>query len=311
MTTSDQTQTADTDDRTVWQIVREDPAIIGYAVCANAGPLLFGYDDLVLGTIIGLPSFALDFAEPFGPTGETLMIPALWQGLWTASNQLSMMLGALANATYFLIMARMNPAQSLKINQIGISLGIPCILISYYTMQKFGRRAIVLASMGMLLLIFLGMGIAGLYATNTVALKFIGVALLLVGFVGELGVMPACQVVASEIPSVRLRTKTLSSGFVMNAFWAWAFAFVVSYMFNADAGNLGGKIEFVFVGLAALGIVLVWIEIPETRDKKYAQLDLLFESKTKTRAFKAAVVEGLLEVELDGKARGVVTVERV
>lgn len=91
---------------------------------------------------------------------------------------------------------------------------------------------------------------------------------------GNLGIISAYQVVASEISSVRLRAMTLSSGFVMNALFGWVFSFVVPYMFNADEGNLGGKIGFVFVGLGLIGILLAWLEIPETRNKSYAQLDL-------------------------------------
>lgn len=86
---------------------------------------------------------------------------------------------------------------------------------------------------------------------------------------------------------------TLSSGFVINALFGWVFSFVVPYMFNADAGNLGGKIGFVFVGLGLLGIVLVWFEIPETRNKTYAQLDVLFENKTPTIRFKKAMPEDI------------------
>lgn len=77
----------------------------------------------------------------------------------------------LSNATYFLIQAGMDPAQSLEINQIGISLGLPCILISYYTMQKFGRRAIILVSMIAITVLFVGMGVAGLYPQDKGALK--------------------------------------------------------------------------------------------------------------------------------------------
>ncbi|KAH8179184.1 sugar transporter domain-containing protein [Sarocladium implicatum] len=508
MTTSSPSE-GDADDLSAWEVLKQNPAVIGYSICANFGPLLFGYDGLAISTIIGLPAFATDFAEPFG---DSYIIPALWQGLWTAFNQLGVMLGALlngflqdrfgrrkmvflgsfivsgavamgytsympesrearrvlmlmakiflgvgmgvlmstcqtyvseiapakirgtllglytftlvigqtiaisvvfsrvdimdrsaylvpialqwmfagfcivgaifmpespsflvfkgriddarqsferlygktpraatqlskliatvnhereeelargsdgikfkelfqgtnlrrtrivwllnilqqftgisllSNAIYFLIMAGMNPSQSLEINQIGVSLGLPCILLSYYTMQKFGRRAIILASMGLIVLLFLGMGIAGIFPGNPIALKFIGVTLLLVGFVGNLGIIPAYQVVASEISSVRLRAMTLSSGFVMNALFGWLFSFVVPYMFNADEGNLGGKIGFVFVGFGVIGITLAWIEIPETRNKSYAQLDMLFERKTPTRSFKKALPEDL------------------
>ncbi|KAK0384053.1 LOW QUALITY PROTEIN: hypothetical protein NLU13_8142 [Sarocladium strictum] len=493
----------DADDCTAWEIVKQNPATIGYAICANFGPLLFGYDGLAISTIIGLPAFATDFAEPFG---TTYIIPALWQGLWTAFNQLGVMIGALlngflqdrfgrrpmvflgsftvsgavamgytsympesrearrflmlmakillgvgmgvlmstcqtyvseiapakirgtllgfytftlvigqtiaisvvfsrvaimdrsaylipialqwmfagfciiggllmprspsylvvkgriedarrsfeklygktpraaaqlstliatvnhereaelamgrdgvhfkelfqgpnlrrtrivwllnvlqqftgisllSNAIYFLIMAGMNPAQSLEINQIGVSLGLPCILLSYYTMQRFGRRAIILASMTVIVFLFLGMGIAGIYPGHAVALKFIGVALLLVGFVGNLGIIPAYQVVASEISSAPCYDAVV--GLCDKRTFRLGFSFVVPYMFNADEGNLGGKIGFVFVGLGLIGILLAWLEIPETRNKSYAQLHLLFENRTPTRAFKKAM----------------------
>ncbi|KXJ86377.1 general substrate transporter [Microdochium bolleyi] len=498
--------TEDHDDRSFWQICKENPAIIGYAICANFGPLLFGYDGLALGVIIALPAFSFDFGEPFG---DGLLIPALWQGLWTAGNQIGIMIGAgangylqdrfgrkpmifvgwaiatlsvalgytsympdsyagrrtlllmakiivglgmgilmstcqtyvseiapvkirgmllgiytlvlvigqtiavsvvfsriaimdrsaylvpialqwmfaglvfigavfipespsfliskgrveeaarsfdrlygkgerstnnlnnliatvaheqqqennkdvrfmelfqgtnfrrtrivwllnitqqftgislLANATYFLIQAGMNPAQSLEINQIGISLSIPCILLSYYTMQKFGRRFIILASMITITVLFIGMGVAGLFPNDKTALKFVGVTLLLIGFVGALGLNPAYNVVASEVSSVRLRARTLSSGFVIYALASWVFSFTVPYMFNPDAGNLSAKVGWVFVGLGTIGVVLVWFEVPETRNKSYAQLDLLFERKTKTRDFKRKMDEEL------------------
>ncbi|KAH7029631.1 general substrate transporter [Microdochium trichocladiopsis] len=480
------------DDRSFWQICKENPAIIGYTICANFSPLLFGYDGLALGVIIALPAFSFDFGEPFG--------------LWTAGKQIGIMIGAgangylqdrfgrkpmtfvgwavatlsvalgytsympdsyagrrtqllmakvivglgmgilmstcqtyvseiapvkirgmllgiytlvlvvgqtiavsvvfsriaimdrsaylvpialqwmfaglvfiravlipespsflvskgrveeaarsfdrlygkgerspnnliatvaqerqqennkdvrfmelfqgtnfrrtrivwllnitqqftgislLANATYFLIQAGMNPAQSLEINQIGISLSIPCILLSYYTMQKFSRRFIILTSMITITVRFIGMGITGLFPNDKTALKFVGVTLLLSGFVGAHGLNPAYNVVASEVSSVRLRARTLSSGFVIYALASWVFSFTVPYMFNPDVGNLSAKIGWVFVGLGTIGIVLVWFEVPETRNKSYAQLDLLFERKTKTRDFKRKMDEEL------------------
>lgn len=92
---------------------------------------------------------------------------------------------------------------------------------------------------------------------------------------------------------MRLRAKTLSSGFVVYALASWLFSFTVPYMFNPDAGNLSAKIGFVFVGFGIIGIALVWFEVPETRNKSYAQLDLLFERRTKTRGFKKEMSEEL------------------
>ena len=101
----------------------------------------------------------------------------------------------------------------------------------------------------------------------------------------NLGVGTAYPIVAAEIPSVTLRAKTLGLGFLVNAFMTWVFSFCVPYMFNADQGNLGGKIGLVFCGFCMIGFVLSWIEIPETKNVTYVQLDSLFQQLTPTRAF--------------------------
>lgn len=122
------------------------------------------------------------------------------------------------------------------------------------------------------------------------ARRFIGIALLLFGFFNGLGVGSAVPVLTSEINSVRLRSKGTSIGWGCDALFSWIFGFFVPYLFNSDELNWGGKIGFFFFGLSIIGVVLIWLEIPETKGKSYYELDYLFEMKTKTRAFRHAVV---------------------
>jgi hypothetical protein len=103
----------------------------------------------------------------------------------------------------------------------------------------------------------------------------------------NLGVGTAYPIAAAEIPSMRLRAKSLGVGFVTNAFMTWAFSLCVPYMFNSDQGNLGGKIGFVFCGFCVIGFVLSWIEIPETKDISYARIDALFHARAPAQKFKA------------------------
>lgn len=101
------------------------------------------------------------------------------------------------------------------------------------------------------------MGIAGLFpAANKAAVTYIGVALVITSLARNAGVDTAYPIVAAEIPSVRLRAKTTGLDFFVNALMTWLFSFTVPYMFNADGGNLGGKIGFVFAGSCAIGFVL-------------------------------------------------------
>ena len=92
--------------------------------------------------------------------------------------------------------------------------------------------------------------------------SYIGVSLILTGFVGGLSVSTAYPIVAAEVPSARLRARTLGIGFFINALVSWVFNFCVPYIYNVDAGNLGGKTGFVFFGTCLVGLVLSWFEIP-------------------------------------------------
>ena len=51
------------------------------------------------------------------------------------------------------------------------------------------------------------------------------------------------------------------------------------YIFNADAGDLGGKVGFIFSFLSIARFVIVWFEIPEMKNRTYAELDEMFEKK--------------------------------
>lgn len=109
----------------------------------------------------------------------------------------------------------------------------------------------------------------------------------------NLGVGTAYPIVAAEVPSTRLRAKSLGIGFFTNAFATWVFALCVPYMFNADQGNLGGKIGFVFFGFCVIGFVLSWIDIPETKNLTYAHIDYLFQAGTPARKFRKSAQQGM------------------
>ncbi|KAH7203009.1 general substrate transporter [Fusarium oxysporum] len=203
-------------------------------------------------------------------------------------NTLQQLIGVslVANSTYFFIMAGMNPTQSLTINQIGVGLSMVGTLISWFVMARFGRRATILCGFAIAGIIFIAMGVAGFFPNNPKALNFLGVSVLLTALTSNLSVGSAYPIVSAEIPSARLRAKALGFGFLVNAFMSWAFNLTVPYMFNADQGNLGGKIGFVFAATCVIGFALSWLEIPETRNISYAHIDYLFNKGTSTRNFK-------------------------
>ena len=55
------------------------------------------------------------------------------------------------------------------------------------------------------------------------------------------------------------------------------------YMYNADAGNIGAKIGFVFFATALLGVLITWFVVPEMEGLKPIDIDRLFERNGSVR----------------------------
>lgn len=56
-------------------------------------------------------------------------------------------------------------------------------------------------------------------------------------------------------------------------------------MFNADEGNLGGKMGFIYLATAVISWLIIFFDVPETKGRTYADLDTVFELDLSTREF--------------------------
>ncbi|KAF7553423.1 hypothetical protein G7Z17_g3666 [Cylindrodendrum hubeiense] len=207
-----------------------------------------------------------------------------------------------SNGAYFLLMAGMSAKYSLMVNLVGIASNMVVNMASWYTIPRFGRRTMILFSIALDCCAWVGMGVAGCFKTSA-ANWFVGVALLLFGFFNSFGVASAVPVISSEISCVRLRSKSAGIGLAAQCIAFWAFGFFTPYMYNTDEANWGGKIGFFFAGTSALSYFVIWLLVPETKGRTYAELDLLFEAKTKTRKFSKAPVpevEDLAGTQMEG-----------
>jgi SP family general alpha glucoside:H+ symporter-like MFS transporter len=94
--------------------------------------------------------------------------------------------------------------------------------------------------------------------------------------------------VVGEIASLRLRSRTQGLANIVLNVVQWLVGFVFPYMFNPDAGNLGGKVGFVFGATTFVGFLGCWLWLPETKNRTAAELDELFERGVNVRHFAKA-----------------------
>jgi SP family general alpha glucoside:H+ symporter-like MFS transporter len=69
----------------------------------------------------------------------------------------------IVNDPYFMELGGMSPANSIMVITIPLCLSIVSLIVSWYTMNKFGRRIILFCSPGAVGALWLGIGIAGCF----------------------------------------------------------------------------------------------------------------------------------------------------
>lgn len=83
--------------------------------------------------------------------------------------------------------------------------------------------------------------------------------------------------IAAELSSYRLRGKTISVGIISQTLSTWLTTFVVPYIYNVDAGNLGARTGFVFAGTSLLVIAGTWYFVPDTTGMTAEEIDHAYE----------------------------------
>jgi hypothetical protein len=115
--------------------------------------------------------------------------------------------------------------------------------------------------------------------------------------------------VSAELGGIRMRKKIMMVGTTVDLFAAWLVSFTSPYIMNAPYGNIGGRIGFVWAGMAVLALIFAIFWVPELRGRSLEEVDELFETpkwgwqyaKVKTSGVGAAIARLEGGERLDGK----------
>lgn len=207
--------------------------------------------------------------------------------------------------TYFMTHVGLsnNDAYSLGVAQS--AFGFIGTVGSWFLMPHFGRRTLYIwgqAVMFVGLMIIGGLGIPKLAAGTGWGT---GALMLILTFVYDFTVGPVCYSLVAELPSTRLRIKTVVlSRNVYNVAGIIIGVLQPRFM-NQTAWNWGGKTAFFWGGLNLLGLIWTYFRLPEPKGLTYADLDILFENNVSARDFKKVHIDAyrsdhyVVEQEMD------------
>ncbi|PYH49812.1 uncharacterized protein BP01DRAFT_6877 [Aspergillus saccharolyticus JOP 1030-1] len=87
--------------------------------------------------------------------------------------------------------------------------------------------------------------------------------------------------------------------------WSVVFAVVIPYAMDADEGNWGGKLGFLFAGASFVSAGMCFWWLPETQGRTFEELEAMFEQGVRSRRFdRCVVVIGEVEGGVGGKQGG-------
>jgi SP family general alpha glucoside:H+ symporter-like MFS transporter len=192
----------------------------------------------------------------------------------------------------FYLEAGLSPERSLDFNVIQYSVGAIGVVFSWFWMAYFGRRTIYLFGMGSLFLILLAVGALGFVDRSSPAASWaIGSLLVFYTFVYDMAIGPICYTIVTEIPSTRLKAKTIVLARNFNNMAGLINNTLMPRMLGRNSWNWGAKTGLFWAGWCLLIFVWAFFRLPEPKGRTYGEMDLLFEKKIGARKFASTRVD--------------------
>ncbi|OQV03500.1 hypothetical protein CLAIMM_08539 [Cladophialophora immunda] len=175
------------------------------------------------------------------------------------------------------------------------------IIAMFPSVHFLGRRTILLWGAAAETVCMFTFAIVGTVAPNSVAAARCLVAFsCLYAFFFTWSWGPVAWIVASEIGSNVMRSRTQALGSAVSWAGTLLIAVVLPYLINPTAANLGAKVGFIFGVTCLLGFVWALFFLPETKGRSLEQLDELFLNGVSVKEFSTYQCRGHVEYERHG-----------
>ncbi|KIW92401.1 uncharacterized protein Z519_07385 [Cladophialophora bantiana CBS 173.52] len=190
-------------------------------------------------------------------------------------------------STYFYKQAGLATDQAFNMAIGQYALGIVGVFSAWFLLPRIGRRTIYLLGLLCMTTLLVTIGVLGAVSnppTTGIAWS-VGSLLLVYTFFYDVSVGPVCYSLVSEIPSVRLRSKSIVLARASYNCLNIVTGVITPYMLNPGAWNWGAKTGFFYGGTCVLSVLFTFFCIPEPKGRTFAELDILFHKKTPARLF--------------------------
>ncbi|GKU02848.1 unnamed protein product [Fusarium langsethiae] len=190
-------------------------------------------------------------------------------------------------APYFFEQAGFNASISFNLSTACYGVGIAGGIISWILLPFVGRRKLYLYGLIAPICLLTAGGIVWAVLSNQTGANWTLAGLIIaMTFVYDMTIGPVCYIVVAEIPSTRLRVKTVALARVTYNLCLIFNNIIMPKMLNPSAWDIGGASCFLYAGTSFFCLMWCYFRLPETRNLTFLELDILFERKAPTPKFK-------------------------
>lgn len=165
------------------------------------------------------------------------------------------------------------------------------VVLAFWATAYVGRRTLYLSGVCFQTIMLLVIGIAASVSDSSASFWVQATFLMLVFFSYGLTVGPITFSLVAEVSSVKLRAQTCAVARASYYAVAVGMQYINAYALNPLAWNLKGQTAFIWLGTAIGVIIVTWFFVPETKDRSYRELDVLYHRGVPPRHFKRTKVE--------------------
>lgn len=195
-------------------------------------------------------------------------------------------------ASYFFKQAGLSAADAYKVNLGGTAIAFVGTVIAWFIMSRFGRRIIFNTGVFAMAVCLLLIGCLDFGRATVPAIKWVqAVFAVLWLFIYSMTVGPIGWTIPSEVGATRLRQKTICLARICYYIITIVANCLNPYMINPTEWNWKGKTGFFWFGSSAITFVWCYFRLPETKDRTFAELDVLFSRQISARKFAQTQVD--------------------
>jgi SP family general alpha glucoside:H+ symporter-like MFS transporter len=193
--------------------------------------------------------------------------------------------------TYFMTQVGLTEANAYSLGVAQSGMGFIGTVGSWFLMPHFGRRTLYLWGQIVMFVGLIIIGCLGIPSLKTSTGWAIGALMLMLTFVYDFTIGPVCYCLVAELPSTRLRIKTVVLSRTLYNFAGIIIGLLQPRFMNPTAWNWGAKTAFFWAGCNLCGLVWTYFRLPEPKGLTYADMDVLFENHVSARKFRKVEVD--------------------